>query len=43
MTGFSDAPKVKILKKTFPDVWRDQLVQQADNGIEGGRGVRKYP
>ena len=29
---FNDAPKVENLKKTFPDVWRDQpvLVQQAE-------------
>jgi peptide-methionine (S)-S-oxide reductase len=29
---FNDAPKVENLKKTFPDVWRDQpvLVSQAD-------------
>jgi peptide-methionine (S)-S-oxide reductase len=30
--AFNDAPKVENLKKTFPDVWRDQpvLVSQAD-------------
>ena len=30
--AFNDAPKVENLKKTFPDVWRDQpvLVQQAE-------------
>ena len=30
---FNDKPKVDNLKKTFPDVWRDQpvLVQQAEN------------
>ena len=29
--AFNDAPKVENLKKTFPDVWRDQpvLVSQA--------------
>ena len=32
--AFNDAPKVENLKKTFPDVWRDQpvLVSQADKG-----------
>jgi peptide-methionine (S)-S-oxide reductase len=32
--AFNDAPKVENLKKTFPDLWRDQpvLVSQADKG-----------
>jgi hypothetical protein len=27
--AFKDAPKVENLKKTFPDVWRDQPVTVA--------------
>jgi len=32
--AFNDAPKVENLKKTFPDLWRDQpiLVSQAEKG-----------
>jgi len=34
--AINDAPKVENLKKTFPDVWRDQPVTVAEAGGVGG-------